>query len=286
MTRSLPRRVDVWGTAKVNIGWRVGGRRPDGYHDVNGLMHTISLTDRLEITVGADGEVPARVVVPGHPALEDGSNLVCVAAAALAHATDPPPTTIVVHKAIPVTAGLGGGSADAAAALVGLNTVWGAARTARQLLVLGAEIGSDVPGILHGGLVHVSGRGEVVRSAGAATGGWFVLGVGAEAITAADAYATLDAQPRTSAPGAWHHNDLEAAACALAPDLPRRLGAMRRAAGIAFVSGSGPTVVGVTADEAHARDVAARVRNTFADVLVAHPVDWGVRLVVGGEGRN
>jgi 4-diphosphocytidyl-2-C-methyl-D-erythritol kinase len=170
--------------------------------------------------------------------------------------------------------------------LVGLNTVWGAGRTARQLVTLGAEIGSDVPGILHGGLVHVSGRGEVVRSAGAATGGWFVLGVGTEAITAADAYAALDAQPRTADPVSWHYNDLEAAACSLAPGLPPRLDAMRRAAGIAFVSGSGPTVVGVAADEAHARDVAARVRNTFVDVLVAHPVDWGVRLIVGGEGRN
>lgn len=270
----------------MNVGWLVGDRRDDGYHEVNGLMHTISLADRLEITVGPDGEVPARVVVPGHPALEDDSNLVCVGAAALARLTEPPPTTIVVHKSIPVTAGLGGGSADAAAALVGLNTVWGAGRTARQLLAMGAGIGSDVPGILHGGLVHVSGRGEVVHSAGGATGGWFVLGVGTEAITAADAYAALDAQPRTSAPSAWHHNDLEAAACVLAPDLPRRLDAMRRAAGIAFVSGSGPTVVGVTADEAHARDVAARVHDTFADVLVAHPVDWGVRLLVGGEGRN
>ncbi len=203
----------------MNIGWHVGERRADGYHDVNGLLHTISLADRLEITVGGDGEIPARVVVPGHPSLENGTNLVCAAAAVLARATgvELQPTTVVVHKSIPVTAGLGGGSADAAAALIGLNTVWGVGRTARQLIAMGAEIGSDVPGILLGGLVHVSGRGEVVRRAGAATDGWFVLGVGSEEITAADAYAALDAGPHAD-PTGWHHNDLEAAACSLAPE--------------------------------------------------------------------
>jgi 4-diphosphocytidyl-2-C-methyl-D-erythritol kinase len=276
----------VWGAAKVNIGWRVGERRADGYHDVQGLLHTVSLTDRLEITVGPEGEIPPRVVVPGHPSLEDGSNLVCVAAGALARIVQPKPTTVVVHKSIPVTAGLGGGSADAAAALIGLNTVWGASRSARQLISLGADVGSDVPGILLGGLVHVSGRGEVVRNAGGATGGWFVLGVGGEAITSGDAYAAFDDGHARIDTGAWHHNDLEAAACSLAPDLPRRLDAMREAAGVAFVSGSGPTVVGVAADEAHARDVAARVRDTFVDVLLAQPIEWGVRMSVGAQTGN
>jgi 4-diphosphocytidyl-2-C-methyl-D-erythritol kinase len=269
----------------VNIGWRVGDRRPDGYHDVCGTMHTISLTDRLEITTGAPsyGHVPVRVLVPGHPALESGANIVHVAASALAKWSEQVPTTVVVHKTIPVAAGLGGGSADAAAALVGLNTVWNARRSAKQLLELAATVGSDVPGILLGGLVHVSGRGERVRTRGGATQGWFVLGVGAEQISSADAYAAFDkAVPAEGAP-ALHHNDLEQAACTLVGDLPRRLDAMRRAAGIAFVTGSGPTIVGVAVDETHARDVVARVRNEFADVIVAQPIDWGVRMTVSAK---
>jgi 4-diphosphocytidyl-2-C-methyl-D-erythritol kinase len=288
MTRVPPRRVDVWGAAKVNIGWRVGSARPDGFHDVCGLIHTTSLTDHLEVFVDEGGDGPVRVLVPGHPDLEGPSNLVARAAETLAaRAKDVPPTTVVVHKSIPVAAGLGGGSADAAAALVGLNTVWGAGCTARQLLDLGAGLGSDVPAILLGGFVHASGRGEVVRSIGSATAGCFVLGFGEEAVAARDAYERIDdiggSEPMN---GLLHHNDLEAAALTLVPGLEGRLDAMRRAAGVAFVSGSGPSVVGVVADEAHARDVVARVRDTFSDVVVARPSDWGVRLRVGGESRN
>lgn len=275
--KAPPSSVQVWGAAKVNVGWRVGERRPDGYHEVCGNIQTISLTDRLEITVDDHGDVPVRVSVPGHQSLEDPSNLVCKAAAVLAERADTKPTRIVVHKAIPVAAGLGGGSADAGAALVGLNTVWQAGRTARELVSLGAEVGSDVPAILLGGLVHASGRGERVRSLGSSDGGFFVLGVGSETIASKDAYASLERGEGK----ALYNNDLEAAACSLVPELGPRLDAMRRAAGVAFVTGSGPTVVGVTSDEAHARDVVARVRNMFADVIVAQPISWGVRLKVG-----
>jgi len=291
VTRALPRRVDAWGAAKVNIGWRVGSARPDGYHEVCGLLHTISLTDYLEIVADDEGgDLPVRVVVPGHSALEGPVNLVAQAAAVLAERCKPRPTTIVVHKSIPIAAGLGGGSADAAAALVGLNTLWGAGRSARDLLRIGADVGSDVPGVLLGGLVHVSGRGEVVRNVGGASAGWFVLGVGDEHLATADAYAALDDIRRgddgPSGVTSWHANELEAAACSLVGDLGRRLDAMRRAAGVAFVAGSGPTVVGVAADEAHARDVVARVRDTFTDVLVAQPIDWGVRVKVGKATLN
>jgi 4-diphosphocytidyl-2-C-methyl-D-erythritol kinase len=290
MTRVPPRRVDVWGAAKVNIGWRVGAPRPDGFHEVCGLIHTTSLTDHLHISVDEQGSELVRVLVPGHPDLEDATNLVARAAEALAErAKAPSPTTIVVHKSIPVAAGLGGGSADAAAALIGLNTVWGAGYTARQLLAVGAQLGSDIPAILLGGFVHASGRGEIVRSIGAATAGWFVLGFGEESVAARAAYERIDdirGLTTETTIGPLHHNDLEAAALSLVPELEGRLDAMRRAAGVAFVSGSGPSVVGVVADEAHARDVVARVRETFSEVVVARPSDWGVRLRVGGEGRN
>ncbi len=286
--KTPPKRVEVWGAAKVNIGWRVGSKRSDGFHDVCGLLHTISLTDRLLIETDDGGDATLLVEVPGHPQLEGSSNIVARAAEALADRADARPTRtrIVIHKSIPVAAGLGGGSADAAAALIGLNTAWGSGRTARQLIAIGAEVGSDVPGILLGGLVAVSGRGENVRSAGAADAGWFVLGVGEEGVSAADAYDRLDARPRSLTGSRLDHNDLEAAACSLVDGLAGRLDAMRRAAGVAFVAGSGPTVVGVTADEAHARDVAARMRPNFVDVLLAQPINWGVRMKVGQKARN
>jgi 4-diphosphocytidyl-2-C-methyl-D-erythritol kinase len=274
-----PRSIVVFGAAKVNVGWRVGERRGDGYHDVCGCLQTISLMDSLEISVAEEGS-GVQVTVPSHPELEGSRNLVHAAARAMAEHVDVPPTNIVVRKAIPVAAGLGGGSADAAAALMGLGIAWRAKLSVQDLLEIGAGIGSDVPALLLGGLVHVSGRGERVRRIGSFDDGWLVLGVGAEGVSTASAYEAFDRlEPQASE--SLQHNDLEAAAFELAPGLRDRVAAMREAAGVAFVSGSGPTVVGVTSDEAGARNAADRVRENFADVLLARPSGWGVRLKLG-----
>ena len=275
-----PQRAAVEGAAKVNIGWRVGPRRNDGFHDVSGLIQTISVIDRVEVMVRDDDGPLVTVEVPGHPELETDDNLVGVAARVLAPKATVRPVRIVVHKQIPIAAGLGGGSADAAAALLGLATVWGAKITARDLIDLAGEVGSDVAAIVRGGLVHASGRGERVSNAGSFDNGWLVLGISSRGISTKDAYDTfdrLDAEPRS----ALHHNDLEAAACELDPGLGSRLAAMRDAARVAFVSGSGPTVVGVAPDEPAARSVAQRVTDVFDDVLLAQPIGWGVRLQLG-----
>jgi len=279
--RRPPRLVQAEAAAKVNLGWRVGPRREDGYHDVSGLLQTIDLSDRLEIAV-EDVPGPLSVVVPGRPELERPSNLIHRAAEAVAQrlSVEPPATMIVLHKAIPVAAGLGGGSADAAAALVGLSVAWGANVPVRELLELGTRIGSDVPALMVGGLVSVSGRGERVRGIGSFDHGWVVLGVGAEEVSTATVYELFD-QTGAQPTDALAHNDLELPACELIPPLRARLDAMREAAGVAFVSGSGPTVVGVAADEASARAVADEVSGVFADVLVARPCAWGVRLQMG-----
>lgn len=278
-----PRHVVVHAAAKVNVGWRVGPRREDGYHDVDGLIQTITLADRVEI-VTEKRPGPVTVVVPKHPELENESNLVHAAARLLADRVDEPPETMVVaHKQIPVAAGLGGGSADAAAALVGLSVAWGAGLGVRELLELGSRIGSDVSALMVGGLVAVSGRGERTRSIGSFDDGWVILGVGAEQASTATVYELFDqtgAEPPRSS-GALHHNDLELAACELIPGLRERIDAMREAAGVAFVSGSGPTIVGVAPDEHGARAIAEQVAPVFADVLVAQPCDWGVQLVIG-----
>jgi 4-diphosphocytidyl-2-C-methyl-D-erythritol kinase len=283
--RRPPRVLQVEAAAKVNVGWRVGPRREDGYHDVSGLLQTIDLSDRLEIAV-EDEPGPLTVVVPGRPELEHPANLVHRAAAAVAErlADDPPATMIVLHKAIPVAAGLGGGSADAGATLVALSVAWGANLAVRELLDLGSRIGSDVPAIMVGGLVSVSGRGERVRGIGSFDDGWVVLGVGAEEAATATVYDLFDqtgAQPPATTADALAHNDLELAACELVPTLRERIDVMRKAAGVAFVSGSGPTVVGVATNEGAARDIASGVSGAFDDVLVARPCAWGVRLQMG-----
>jgi 4-diphosphocytidyl-2-C-methyl-D-erythritol kinase len=266
-------RVTVEAAAKVNLGWRVGPVREDGFHDVDGVIQTITLHDRVEI-VRADH---MSVVVPGFPELER-DNLVLRAAECLRGVMRHEPTgvRITIEKRIPVAAGLGGGSADAAATLVGLNALWGAGLSARRLVDLGASIGSDVPPLLLGGLVRVTGRGEVVSRIGESPDHHYVLGVTSEPISAADAYRVFDrigGEPPASR--GEFHNDLEAAACELLPALGANVGTMREAAGVAFVSGSGPTVVGITDDP---EAVANEVRDVFDDVIVAAPSAWGVRL--------
>ncbi|HVL82501.1 MAG TPA: 4-(cytidine 5'-diphospho)-2-C-methyl-D-erythritol kinase, partial [Actinomycetota bacterium] len=174
------------GSAKVNLGWLVSPPRPDGFHPVAGLVQTLSLHDTLTITTGdptdrptalVDGE-PLTLSTTGpeaSPALDTEENLIVRAARLVAGRTAPLPTTVALEKRIPVAAGLGGGSADAAAALVGLSAAWGAKRSVGALLDLGARLGSDVPPILLGGLVAVSGKGERVQGAGCGAGYAVVL---------------------------------------------------------------------------------------------------------------
>ncbi|MEX0873528.1 MAG: hypothetical protein WD646_15750 [Actinomycetota bacterium] len=300
MTRTPPRHVTVHGAAKINVGWRVGARRSDGHHEVSGLLQTISLTDRLAIStdvgdppgkgvgVAFDVGAPISLRVDGpeklEGELESTDNLVCRAAKLLAERAEARPTAIALDKKIPVAAGLGGGSADAAAALVGLNTVWAAGLSASRLVELGAEIGSDVPAMLIGGLVHASGRGSSVRRVGSYTEGWVVLGIGAEHVSAAESYEAFDGLEWGRDGSVFvHHNDLQRATIQLVPALRERLDAMQKAAGVAFMSGSGPTVVGVVETESQAHDVRAQVGSVFERVLVAQPVDWGVHLFLGAE---
>jgi 4-diphosphocytidyl-2-C-methyl-D-erythritol kinase len=282
--RRAPRTIRVEAAAKVNLGWRVGPRRADGYHDVAGLLQTITLSDTLEIAI-EDRPGPLNLVVPGRAELETGSNLVRRTADVLAErianrVPEPPATMVVLHKEIPVAAGLGGGSADAAAALIGLSVGWGANLAVRELLDIAARVGSDVPALLVGGLVSVSGRGERVRGVGSFDDGWVILGVGAEEASTAAVYDLFDETGAQPSDGLVH-NDLELPACELVGGLRDRLEVMRDAAGVAFVSGSGPTVVGVATDEPAARAVAEDVAGAFADVRVARPCAWGVRLHVG-----
>ncbi len=290
-----PRRLVVEAAGKVNIGWRVGDLDDDGYHEVSGLVQTVSVTDRLRLeiheevsdpTVTLDG-APLVLRVNGPSGTEElggPDDLVVAAARVMAEEIPPRPTRITLHKRIPVGAGLGGGSADAAAALVGLDLVWGARLGASELMRLAAEISSDVPAILHGGLVHVSGRGERVRDAGSVSGTRFVLGVSEGRLGAGEVYEALDELRDGGAferRGELWANDLEAAAIVREPALARRLEVMREAgAAAAFLAGSGPTIVGVVPEPDDAVRVAEATGEAFVRTIICEPLPWGVRAVL------
>src|SRR3989454_549926 len=156
----VARRLVLNAAAKINLALEVLGKRDDGYHEVATVMQAVDLSDRLVIE-DAEG-LELRVSAPDLPS--DGRNLVVRAAHALREATAVSRgARITLDKRIPVAAGLGGGSADAAAALVGLSRLWGLRWPAARLAELAVTLGTDVPFFLRGGAALGTGRGERIE---------------------------------------------------------------------------------------------------------------------------
>jgi 4-diphosphocytidyl-2-C-methyl-D-erythritol kinase len=157
--------------AKVNLGLEILGRRPDGYHEVVSVTQTISLADTVEIRPGGAFEVEMR------PALvDDEENLAGRAGHALALAAGVPPSgQLMVRKRIPLAAGLGGGSSDAAAALRLLDRAWRTDLGDARLSEIGGMLGSDVPLFIGGATNLIRGRGERVEPLPCPPTFWVVL---------------------------------------------------------------------------------------------------------------
>lgn len=259
--------------AKVNVHLEVRGRRPDGFHELLTLFAAIGLWDELELAPAPAGQL-SLAVEPEGTVSAGAANLVMVAARRLASAASTSAgATMVLRKRIPVGGGLGGGSADAAAALVGLGRLWGVALDRKTLHEVAAAIGSDVPFFLLGGAAWGTGRGTELTPAGDLPGWWAVLLAGTRPVSTAEVYARLGAGPvdegevsevyeyveRGEAPPLdVCRNDLEPTVCRGWPEVGERLVAVRRTEPLlAQVSGSGGTVFGLYPDESSARAAAA-----------------------------
>ena len=166
------RHVEI-AAAKINLGLKILGRRDDGYHDICSIAQTVDLADRLEISVGQQrskdmGSTNGDRVTSAcsDPALSTGlDNLVRRAVGLFEAQLRQPlrPLSLYLDKQIPLGAGLGGGSADAAAALRGLNIIYGQPLAAKALTSLAAQLGSDVPFQFAGGTAVMRGRGELLQ---------------------------------------------------------------------------------------------------------------------------
>lgn len=152
--------VTVRAPAKINLHLEVLGLRPDGYHELAMVMQSIDLADTLVLRSTADATIRLRSDSPELPS--DGTNLIVRAAELLRSRVGLPElgVEITLHKRIPIGAGLAGGSSDGAAALVGLDALWGLALGPERLHGLAAELGSDMPFCLEGGTQLCFGRGE------------------------------------------------------------------------------------------------------------------------------
>jgi 4-diphosphocytidyl-2-C-methyl-D-erythritol kinase len=279
--------------AKVNLQLSVGSAREDGYHDVVTVYHAVSLFD--EVTVTGAERTSVLVTGEGGPAVPLGpANLAVRAAVVLARATGRRGkglggVRIEIRKRIPVAAGLAGGSADAAAALVACNELWRSGLSTSELADVGARIGSDVPFALTGGTAVGLGRGERLTTALVSGTYHWVLAFGATGLSTPDVYAACDrlraarrakdgqppaiAEPQLStglmaalrsgdpaAVGPLLSNDLQPAALSLQPLLRRALQAGKEHGALgAIVSGSGPTCAFLAKNAAAARDLAVAV---------------------------
>lgn len=146
--------------AKVNLSLEIVGRRADGFHEIVSVTQLVSLADRVEV---APGDALAIEMQP--PLVDEGDNLARRAALALAAETGQRPRgSVTISKRIPLAAGLGGGSSDAAATLRLLDRLWGTRLGLRRLTEIAATLGSDVPLFLGDGLSLIHGRGEIVES--------------------------------------------------------------------------------------------------------------------------
>lgn len=310
MLAAVPPPVTVRVPAKINLHLAVGPLRSDGYHDLSTVFHAVSLFD--EVTVAATEhpgvEVHGEGAGPGeHAVPTDADNLAWRAVELVAaHAERPADVRVVLRKGIPVAGGMGGGSADAAATLVGLSALWKLDLTREELTHLAARLGSDVPFALHGGTALGTGRGEMLVPVLARHPQHWVIALHRGGLATPSVYRELDRlrQCSTVRSGARHRsvepvleavsggdprqlalclgNDLQAAAVNLAPDLRRTLRAGVDAGALAgLVSGSGPTCVFLCSGAETAVDVAAQLAGAGVcrTVRVAHGPVPGARLV-------
>ncbi|WP_433350843.1 4-(cytidine 5'-diphospho)-2-C-methyl-D-erythritol kinase [Microtetraspora malaysiensis] len=281
-------RVTVRVPAKVNLQLAVGPLRDDGYHDLVNVFHAVSLFDEVTATEpGAAGAFTVRV--EGEAASQvpaDATNLAIRAAEALAkHAGQigadgrPYGVDLLIRKAIPVAGGMAGGSADAAAALLACDALWGLGLPREELMEIGAGIGSDVPFALLGGTAVGTGRGERLTPVPATGAFHWVFALADGGLSTPRVYGECDriraeageevAWPSADealmaalrdgdahALGAALANDLQPAALALRPSLARTLDVGRDAGALgALVSGSGPTCAFLAASADHAREL-------------------------------
>jgi len=195
------RQVSVHAAAKLNLTLALGSRRADGYHEFESLMCTVSLYDRLDIKQTRAGGIDLICDDPALPC--ERENLVYRAAELLARATGVDTgVKITLSKRIPTEAGLGGGSADAAAALVGLNHLWKLNLPPARLAQLAERLGSDVPFFLFGPLAICTGRGEIVEPLEQRWPFWAVLVKPAIGLSTASVYRHYRAQANSSIGGA------------------------------------------------------------------------------------
>lgn len=288
-TTSAEKRQVFLSPAKVNLFLKVLSKRPDGYHEIRSLMQPVSLYDEVTIEV-VQGD--AIFVSSDHAGVPGGrDNLAYRAAEQVLEAVGVKrKVSISIGKRIPVGAGLGGGSSDAATVLMGLNSLLGGQIDDKRLMGLGAGIGSDVPFFILKGSALASGRGEILKRVKLPRYDYVLVNPGFH-VSTAWAYTNLDLTKKTEdnillySEGPldpeldirdFLHNDLEAVTAARYPEITAIKRALVEEGALgSLMSGSGPTVFGVFQDAGKAEAAFERLKMTLNrgfSVFLAHGI--------------
>lgn len=280
--------------AKINLGLWILGRRPDGYHEIDTYLQAVSLEDEIRIEKGPSGlhlEVTGRAIPgPGPNLIERAWSLL------MERAVVPRDAGVRVRlvKRIPIGAGLGGGSSDAAGFVAGIDALYGRKLPRKELETLGAQLGSDVPFFFRGGLAHATGRGERVRHLCPMPPFWVVLASPSDTISTTWAYGQLrngltppgdaarvlgSAITRRDLSGVANamQNAFEGVVLSHLPGIAELKRALVSSGAIgALVSGSGSTVFGLAPSLVAAQAVVHAVGNRPAEFRIARSIDQGV----------
>lgn len=270
--------------AKINLILDVLHKRPDGYHEVEMIMTTVDLADRIGLEPRTDGQI--RIISADRYVPDDHRNLAYQAAKLLKDTYRiKEGVTITLEKKIPVAAGLAGGSSDAAATLRGLNDLWNLKLTLDQLAEHGAKIGSDVSFCVYGGTALATGRGEIIQELPAPPNCWIILAKPSIGVSTADVYGSLKIneiihQNSKDMIRAIYEKDyelmcesmgnaLEAVTLKLHPEVSMiKEQMMKFGADAVLMSGSGPTVFGLVQHESRVNRIYNGLRG-FCDEVYA-----------------
>ena len=285
---------EQYGYAKINLHLDVTGRRPDGFHTVKTVMQSLTLCDKITLTVRRDSEITLSCNVPGVPL--DESNLASRAVRAYSKVREiNVGADIVIEKNIPMAAGLAGGSADAAAVLKAMRHIDSGRMPIARLYGIASELGSDVPFCIAGGTAHGEGKGDILRPLSNMPDCTVVVACGTEGVSTPMAYSMLDKKYNNFVEGAYEphstvalkralddgdifgvaanmYNIFEEPIASVRPEVGRIKEVMLNGGAIgAMMSGSGPSVFGIFTDDALARKTVERLKTLGIFACTCNP---------------
>ncbi len=284
--------------AKINLCLDVTGKRENGYHEIDGVMQSVTLSDLVTVEFEADDLTEIVLTAEGNPDMPtDGKNLAYRAAEKLLRAADVTGKVRVhLQKKIPMAGGLAGGSTDAAAVLRALNRLLPAPLAISELCRIGGELGADVPFCVVGGAMRTQGIGDVLTAVPSIPDCYIVIARRGEGVSTPWAYGKLDElygnfqagaeRPNSNLPEllsalergalaevcASVYNIFEPVVCRLQGDVTvLREEMLRYGAMVARMSGSGPSVFGIFETESAAEETCQSLRGMGADAFVCQP---------------